>query len=94
MIAGTLIVLGRTGAHPGRGSKRGSIVSAGEITVPATYRYACTFQPPLIRLTVTYLRRCYALEIPDSVRDGFYRRYCGDAGNPGKGEILELVRSG
>jgi formylmethanofuran dehydrogenase subunit C len=94
MIAGTLLVFGRTGPHPGRGSKRGSIVAAGGITVPSSYRYACTFQPPHVRLTVTYLARRYGLEIADAVRDGLYRRYCGDAGDPGKGEILELVTSG
>ncbi len=94
MIAGTLVVLGRTGAHPGRGNKRGSIVAAGGIPVPATYRYACTFQPPHVRLTLTYLARRYGLDISDSMREGLYRRYCGDAGEPGKGEILELVRSG
>ena len=94
MIAGTLLVLGRIAAHPGRGSKRGSIVAAGGVDVPSTYRRACTFQPPHVRLTITYLRRRYGLEIEDAVRDGFYRRYCGDAGEPGKGEILELVRPG
>jgi formylmethanofuran dehydrogenase subunit C len=91
MIAGTLVVLGGTGVNPGCGSKRGSIVAAGRITVPSTYRYACTFQPPYVRLTVTYLRQRYGLQIADVVRDGMYRRYCGDAGNPGKGEILELT---
>ncbi len=93
MIAGTLIVLGRTGAHPGRGSKRGTIVAIGGITVPATYQYACTFQPPHVRLVITYLARQYGLHVDDAARDGLYRRYCGDAGDPGKGEILEWVQS-
>ena len=92
MIAGTLVALGPIGAHPGRGSKRGSIVAAGAIAVPSTYRFACTFHPPHVRLTMTYLTRRHGLAIPDAVRDGLYHRYCGDAGDPGKGEILELVR--
>ena len=91
MIAGTLIVLGRTGAEPGRASKRGTIVAVGGIEVPITYWHACTFQPPHVRLTITYLRRRYRLDIDDRVAGGVYRRYCGDAGDRGRGEILEWV---
>jgi formylmethanofuran dehydrogenase subunit C len=91
MIAGTLVVLGRTGANPGRGSKRGSIIAIGGIEIPSTYRYACTYQPPHVRLTMTYLRRQYGLTIDDRVLTGRFRRYCGDAGDPGKGEILERL---
>jgi formylmethanofuran dehydrogenase subunit C len=93
MIAGTLIVFGDTGDHPGRGNKRGSLVALGGIAVPSTYRYACTYRPPHLRLTLTHLRRRHGLAIDDAVIDGTYRRYCGDAGDPGKGEILERVRS-
>jgi formylmethanofuran dehydrogenase subunit C len=93
MIAGSIVVLGGCGEGPGRGNKRGSIVSCGAISIPATYRYACTFSPPHLRLTFRYLTRRYGLQIAASVLEGRYRRYCGDAGDPGKGEILELVRS-
>jgi formylmethanofuran dehydrogenase subunit C len=91
IIAGTVIVLGRTGAHAGRGSKRGSIVAIGGIDVPTTYQYACTYQPPHVRLTLTYLYRRYGLTTDDRVLNGVFRRYCGDAGEPSKGEILEFV---
>jgi len=89
MIAGTLVVLGRTGPEPGRSSKRGTIVAVGGVDVPVTYWLACTFQPPHVRLTMTYLQRRYALRIDDRVAEGTYRRYCGDAGDQGRGEILE-----
>jgi len=92
MIAGTLVAIGRTGPNPGRGSKRGTIVAAGGIEVPVTYRYACTFQPTYIRLLFTYLRRQYGVFFRDEVLDGPYRRHCGDTGDPGKGEILELLQ--
>ena len=92
IIAGTLMVFGRTGPRPGRGSKRGSIVAIGGIDVPATYTYACTYQPPHIRLMLTYLRRRYGLSIEDEALNGRYRRYCGDIGGVGKGEILALAR--
>ena len=91
MIAGTLVVIGRTGTGAGRGSKRGSIVSIGGIDIPPTYEYACTYQPPHLRLTFTYLFRRYGLSVDGAVLDGRYRRYCGDAGDIGKGEILEWV---
>jgi formylmethanofuran dehydrogenase subunit C len=94
MIAGTVVVFGRTGADPGLGNKRGSIVAVGGIDVPVTYRLACTFRPPHVRLTMTYLRRQHGLDVPDEVLGGTYRRYCGDAAPPGKGEILEWTRSG
>ncbi len=89
MLAGTLVVFGRMGAGAGRGSKRGSIVALGGIDVPVTYWLACTYEPPHVRVLLTYLRRRYGLTIDDRMIDGKYRRYCGDAGNPGRGEILE-----
>jgi formylmethanofuran dehydrogenase subunit C len=91
MIAGTLVVLGRTGPRPGRGSKRGTIIAVGGIDIPVTYWPACTFRPPHVRLTLTYLNRRYGLAIPGPVAGGAYRRYCGDAGDPGRGEILEWI---
>jgi formylmethanofuran dehydrogenase subunit C len=93
IIAGTLVVLGRTGANPGLRSKRGSIVAIGGIDVPSTYRYACTFEPPHLRLTLTYLRRKYGIAVDERAIAARYRRYCGDLGEPGKGEILEVERA-
>ena len=93
MIAGTLIVFGAVGANPGRGSKRGSVIASGGIDVPATYRYACTYEPPHVRMVLTYLNRRYGLAVADRIVAGRFRRYCGDAGEPGKGEILVLDES-
>jgi formylmethanofuran dehydrogenase subunit C len=94
MIAGTLVVFGRTGPAPGRGSKRGSVVACGEIAVPDTYRYACTFNPSYVRLLMIWLRRHHRLAVDDDAIEGRYRRYCGDGGRPGRGEILALIRRG
>ncbi len=88
MIAGTLLALGPIGAQPGSGNKRGSIVAAGGIDVPPTYRLACTYEPPHVRLLLTSLQRRFGFPADPSLRDGAYRRYCGDAGEPGKGELL------
>jgi len=93
MIAGTLVVFGRTGPRPGQGSKRGSIVALGGIDVPVTYWLACTYEPPHVRLLLPYLRKRYGVDVDDRMVSGRYRRYCGDAGNPGRGEILEWTES-
>jgi formylmethanofuran dehydrogenase subunit C len=92
-IAGTLVVFGRTGEHPGRASKRGTVIALGAIEPPVTYWLACTYRPPHVRLTLAYLQRQYGLAVDETMLDGSYRRYCGDAGTPGRGEILELVRA-
>ena len=91
MIAGTVVVVGRVGREPGHASKRGSLIVAGGIDVPVTYRYACDYQPPHVRLALTYVSRRYGLSISQSVIGGTYRRYCGDASTVAKGEILEWV---
>src|SRR3989442_4879030 len=56
MIAGTAVVFGETGADAGRWTKRGSIVACGPVARPATFRYACTYRPPHVRLLLLYLR--------------------------------------
>jgi formylmethanofuran dehydrogenase subunit C len=92
IIAGTVVVLGDTGAHAGRASKRGSIVAIGAIDIPQTYRYACTYEPAYLRLLFHDLRRRHQLPLDAAVVGGRFRRYCGDTGEPGKGEILALQR--
>jgi formylmethanofuran dehydrogenase subunit C len=91
MIAGTVVVFGRVGDHPAEGNKRGSLIALDEIHVPASYRYACTYEPPFVRLLMTHLARRHGMTVEPRVRDGVYRRYCGDASGPGKGEILILA---
>jgi formylmethanofuran dehydrogenase subunit C len=88
MIAGTVLVFGSIGTAAGLWSKRGSIVALDGVTVPPTYRYACTYQPVHLRLTLTRLRARYALPVQERHLTGFYRRYSGDLADLGKGEIL------
>ena len=92
IIAGTLVVFGRTGANPARGSKRGSLVALGGIDIPATYEFACAYQPGYIRLLLTYLHRRHGVAVESLAIDGTYNRYCGDTASLGRGEILELAR--
>jgi len=88
MIAGTVLVFGDAGPSPGRWSKRGSIVALGKVAIPPTYRYACTYQPDHLRLTLLRLRARYGLGVDERFVAGFYRRYSGDLAELGKGEIL------
>jgi formylmethanofuran dehydrogenase subunit C len=87
-LAGTIVVFGALGPDAGLWSKRGSIVALGAVTVPATYRYACTYQPIHLRLILTRLRARYNLPVKPPHLSGYYRRYSGDLADLGKGEIL------
>jgi formylmethanofuran dehydrogenase subunit C len=89
MIAGTVVVLGAAGPGAGLWSKRGSIVALGNVFVPQTYRYDCTYQPAWLRLTLSRLRAAYELPVKTRHLTGFYRRYSGDLADLGRGEILE-----
>jgi formylmethanofuran dehydrogenase subunit C len=88
MIAGTVIVFGEAGPAPGLWSKRGSIVALGPVEVPPTYRYACTYRPDFVRLSLVRLRRHYGLAVEERFISGRYRRYGGDLADLGRGEIL------
>lgn len=87
MIAGTLVVGGAV-RLPGRGSARGSVVALGPIEVPETYREACTYAPVYLRLLLTHLGRVHGFRFDPGALEDRYRRYCGDAGGVGRGEIL------
>jgi formylmethanofuran dehydrogenase subunit C len=88
MIAGTVLVSGATGPSPGLGSKRGSVVALGEVEIPPTYRYACSYKPEHLRLTLLRLRTRYGLAVAERHVTGLYRRYSGDLADLGRGEIL------
>jgi formylmethanofuran dehydrogenase subunit C len=88
IIAGTVLVLGSVGREPATGSKRGSLIVGGPVDVPRTYKLACRYEPPHVRLAFMHLARNYGLAIDHRFVNGTYDRYCGDAGTVGKGEIL------
>ena len=88
MIAGSLLVGGRCGDGAARLNKRGSVIAIGGLEVPSSYRYACTFRPPHVRVTLTYLARRYGLSFDAAVITGRYQRFCGDLLAPARGEIL------
>lgn len=94
MIAGNVIVFGNMGESPGQFNKRGTIVVFGQVTIPLTYRYACTYWPPHVALTLAYLRTQRGVAVNPAWSAGAYRRYSGDMTELGRGEILEWRRDG
>jgi len=91
MIAGSILVFGTLGANPGLFSKRGSIVAFGAHTPPGSYRYACTYRPPHLRVTLEYLRSRRGVPVTPGQLTGRYRRYSGDLAELGAGEILSWI---
>ena len=91
MIAGNIVVFGVAGRDAGLWSKRGSIAALGGITPPATYVYACTYQPIHLRVMLLRLQTIYGIRIRKRHLAGLYRRYSGDLAELGKGEILEWM---
>jgi formylmethanofuran dehydrogenase subunit C len=89
MIAGSVIVLGLAGRGAGQWSKRGTVVVIGDVEVPATFRYACTYRPPHVRLVLTYLHTRRGVPVEERYITGRYRRYSGDLAELAKGEILQ-----
>jgi len=88
MIAGTILVMGKAAGAVGLWNKRGTVVALGGVTVPPTYRYACTYRPPHLRLIFAYLRRAHGVPVDDRHINGQYARYCGDLSETGRGELL------
>ena len=88
MLAGTIVALGGLGPRAGAGMRRGSLVSMAPCTPLATFVFSCVYRPPFLRL---YLRRLQALGLAVPL-DGRYARWCGDALELRRGEMLILCR--
>ena len=89
MIAGTVLLCGTAGRGTGRWTRRGTIVALAPIERPATFRYACTYRPPHLRLLFAHLARRHDLAVAERYVTGRYDRYSGDLAELGKGEILQ-----
>ncbi len=87
MLAGTIIVLGRMGIRSGAGMKRGSIICMGKTDILPTFTYSCRYHPVFMRYYYRYLKAT-GLIVPDVFLDGLFDRWCGDAVEFNRGEIL------
>lgn len=90
LIAGTIVVLGHLGWRTGAGMRRGTIVSMHPTELLPTFSYACTYRPVFLRLYLPHLRRL-GLPIDDAQVQGSYQRWCGDAIELNRGEVLLLA---
>jgi len=89
MLAGTIVVFGRLGWRTGAGMRRGTIVSLHAAELLPTFSYACTYRPVFLRLYLTHLQRL-GLPVTTAHVQGTYQRWCGDAIELNRGEVLLL----
>lgn len=89
LIAGSIVVLGRTGNFAGLGMKRGSLILFHPPErIPETFNDCGTHTLPYLRLFMDYVRTFGGgFGRLDKSYDRI-RRYAGDQGTGGKGEIL------
>lgn len=93
MLAGSIVVFGRTAAQLGAGMKRGTIVCLNPAEPPdllPTFRRACDYQPTILRGLLKYLGG-QGLPVVREQVEGTFRRHCGDLLELGKGEVLSLI---
>lgn len=87
-IAGTVLVLGGVGDAPALATKRGSLVVFGRADPLPSFRYACDYEPVLMRVLLRHLSGALGFPIPARFLRGHFRRFVGDFTQLGKGEIL------
>ncbi len=89
MLAGTVVVFGQMGSRTGAGMIRGTIVGMHPAEMLPTFSYACTYRPVFLRLYLSHLRSL-GLPVSDLEGEGSYQRWCGDAVEQNRGEVLLL----
>ena len=89
MLAGTIVALVGLGARPGAAMRRGTIVAMSPVTLLPTFSFACSYRPPFLRLYLRHLREL-GLPLTDEQIEGRYARWCGDALELRRGELLIL----
>jgi formylmethanofuran dehydrogenase subunit C len=89
MLAGTIIVLGTLGWRTGAGMRRGTIVSMRPAELLPTFAYSCTYAPLFLRLCLLRLGRL-GVPVASAQLEGRYQRWCGDAVELNRGEVLLL----
>lgn len=91
MGGGNIIVLGKAGAFTGSGMKRGTLLlSQAPIQLPVTFNDSGVYELLFLRLLFQELMQLQLDEQISQVASAFrrVRRYAGDLGGGGKGEVL------
>ena len=90
MLAGTIVASATLGAQAGAGdAPRHDRRHDAASTLLPTFALACAYRPPFLRLVLRRLR-ALGLPSPTSSSTGATRRWCGDALELRRGEILIL----
>ena len=88
MDDGTIVVGGGLAGPPGAGMKRGRIVAFGEAPeLPAAFRFAGHDRLEFLQAHLPVLEATGLVTSP-WIPDAEFRRFVGDAGNGGQGEVL------
>ncbi len=87
MLAGTIAIFGSAGIRAGAGMKRGTIVALQGLEVLPTFSMSCVYHPSFLLLYLRHLRNS-GLPVADSHLTSAYNRWCGDAVEINRGEIL------
>ena len=91
MLAGTIVVGGQAGAGAGFGMKRGTLILSRPASLPATFNDCGIHNLSFLNLLHRHFRSSGG-EVAQFARDGYrVRRFMGDLGNGGSGEILLYV---
>jgi formylmethanofuran dehydrogenase subunit C len=86
MIAGTIVVSGALGDHPGYGMRRGTLIAGGHGALLPTFVETGTPDLVFVRLLAQSLKRLGAAQA--GLLGGTLRRYSGDLATLGKGELF------
>ena len=93
MDAGTIVVGGRLGERPGTGMKRGTIVAFGEAPeLPPAFTAAGLVRLEVLQPYLPALEATGHITTP-WIPEGEFRRFVGDAGCEGEGEVLVRAES-
>jgi formylmethanofuran dehydrogenase subunit C len=88
MLAGSILVFGNCGIRQGAGMKRGTMGFFGEPPeLLLSFRYGCRFQPEILGLMLTQLRRL-GFSVPADLSAAQIDLYHGDMIEGGRGEVL------
>jgi formylmethanofuran dehydrogenase subunit C len=88
MLAGTIMVRGGVGRLPGFAMKRGTLLFSGNPELPATFNDCGTHELMFLRLFSRHLRELGPETAAFAPAGERVRRWLGDRGNGGVGEVL------
>lgn len=87
LLAGTIIVFGAMGIRAGAGMRRGSVIAMQPPELLPTFTFCCRYRPPFVPLYLRHLEQQGWPILREHVHAA-YNRWCGDAVELNRGEIL------